>query len=100
MPDVPARTRTGSGGMTTPGNDTAPQQYTGDQGQQYQAQPYPGQQAQPYGYGQMPGVPATAQYAQPNGPIGQVRSTGVQILLFFVTFGIWSLVYYYLTTRR
>jgi hypothetical protein len=83
--------------MTTPGNYSAPQQYTGDQGQQYQAQPYQGQQAQPYGYGQMPGVPATAQYAQPNGPIGQVRSTGVQILLFFVTFGIWSLVYYYLT---
>ena len=34
---------------------------------------------------------------QTNGPIGQVRSTGVQMLLFFVTFGVWSLVYYYQT---
>jgi hypothetical protein len=80
--------------MTTPGNDGAPQQYTGDQGQQYQGQP-----VQPYGgYGQpMPGAPAYAQYARPTGPIGQVRSTGLMILLFFVTFGIWSLVYYYQT---
>ncbi|HEY0541254.1 MAG TPA: DUF4234 domain-containing protein [Actinoallomurus sp.] len=62
-------------------------------------QPYPGQQpTQQYGYGQpMPGVPAHAQYAQPQGPIGQVRSTGVQILLFLVTLGLWSLVYYYQT---
>jgi hypothetical protein len=87
--------------MTTPGNYGAPQQYTGDQGQQYQGQQYQGQPAQPYGYGQpMPGAPAYAQYAQPtgpSGPIGQIRSTGLMILLFFVTFGIWSLVYYYQT---
>jgi hypothetical protein len=84
---------------------TTPQQYTGEPGagqfdaRQYQGQPYQGQPpAQPYGYGQpMPGVPAHAQYARPGGPIGQVRSTGVQILLFFVTFGVWSLVYYYQT---
>jgi hypothetical protein len=76
--------------MTTPEHYGTQQQY---------AQPYPGQQyGQPAaGYGTMPGVPAHAQYARPAGPIGQVRSTGVQILLFFVTFGIWSFVYYYQT---
>jgi len=69
-----------------PQQTVAPQQY---------GQPYPEQHP---GYGQpMPGVPAHAQYAQPNGPIGQVRSTGVTILLFVVTLGIWSLVYYYQT---
>jgi hypothetical protein len=78
--------------MTTPEN-YATQQY---------GQPYPGQQYQQpaagqYGYGAMPGAPVHAQYARPNGPIGQVRSTGLQILLFFVTFGIWSFVYYFQT---
>ena len=74
--------------MSTPG--TYP-------GQQY-GQPHAGQQyAPPAGYGQMPGAPAHAQYAQPQGPIGQVRGTGVQILLFVVTLGIWGLVYYYQT---
>ena len=50
-----------------------------------------------YGYaGQpMPGAPAYAQYAQPQGPIGQMRPTGMTILLFFVTLGIWSFIYYY-----
>jgi len=43
----------------------------------------------------MPGVPAYAQYARPQGPIGHMRPTGMTILLFFVTFGIWSLIYYY-----
>jgi hypothetical protein len=78
--------------MTTPEN-YATQQY---------GQPYPGQQYQQpaagqYGYGAMPGAPVHAQYARPNGPIGQVRGTGLQILLFFVTFGIWSFVYYFQT---
>ncbi len=50
-----------------------------------------------YGYAAMPGTPGAAQYARPTGPIGQVRGTGLMILLFFVTLGIWSLVYYYLT---
>ena len=45
----------------------------------------------------MPGAPAHAQYAGTQGPIGAVRSTGLQMLLFLVTFGIWSLVYYYQT---
>jgi hypothetical protein len=43
----------------------------------------------------MPGPPADAQYAQPQGPPGRIRPTGMIILLFFVTLGIWSLVYYY-----
>jgi len=75
--------------MSTPGTYSGPQQY---------GQPYAGQQyGQPAGYGQMPGVPSTALYAQPQGPIGQVRSTGLQILLFVVTLGIWGFVYYYQT---
>lgn len=75
--------------MSTPGTYPGPQQ---------SAQPHAGEHyGQPAGYGQMPGVPSTALYAQAQGPIGQVRSTGVQILLFVVTLGIWSLVYYYQT---
>lgn len=63
---------------------------------QQQVQPYPGQQQ--HGYVQpMPGVPAHAQYAQPQGPVGQVRGTGLTMLLFVVTFGIWGFVYYYRT---
>ena len=69
---------------TTPENYGTQQQY---------AQPAAGQ----YGYGAMPGAPAHAQYAQPTGPVGKVRSTGLTILLFFVTFGIWSFVYYFQT---
>jgi hypothetical protein len=71
---------------------TTSENYAPLQDQAY-GKPYPAQS-----YGQpMPGVPAHAQYAQPNGPIGQVRGTGITILLFVVTFGIWSLVYYYQT---
>ena len=43
----------------------------------------------------MPGAPAYAQYAQPQGPIGQMRPTGMTILLFCVTLGIWGFIYYY-----
>jgi hypothetical protein len=70
---------------TTPENYGTQQQY---------GQPHPGQQ---YGYGAMPGAPVHAQYARPAGPVGQVRSTGLQILLFIVTFGVWSFVYYFQT---
>ena len=45
----------------------------------------------------MPGAPAYGQYAQPQGPIGQVRPTGMIMLLFFVTLGIWALIYYFQT---
>jgi hypothetical protein len=79
--------------MSTPGTYSGPQPY----GQPYDGQQYGQQYGQTAGYGQMPGVPSTALYAQPQGPIGQVRSTGLQILLFVVTFGIWGFVYYYQT---
>lgn len=85
------------------GQQQTGQQYPGQEygGQQYGGQQYPAQQpTQQNGYGQMPGVPNHAQYAQPQGPIGQVRSTGIQILLFIVTLGIWSLVYYYQTQEE
>ncbi|SDF05904.1 protein of unknown function [Blastococcus aurantiacus] len=76
----------------------------GQQG--YGQDPYvqPGHQ-QP-GYGQqgpggpgaaMPAPPSWAQYAQPNGALGTMRPTGMIILLFFVTFGIWGFVYYFQT---
>jgi hypothetical protein len=75
--------------MSTPGNNPGSPQAAGQSyGQQY---------GQPAGYGQMPGVPVHAQYAQPQGPIGQVRSTGLTMLLFFVTFGIWGFVYFFQT---
>jgi hypothetical protein len=47
--------------------------------------PYPPPPVAPYGF------------AAPAGPVGQVRGTGVQILLFLVTFGIWGFVYYFQT---
>jgi|tagenome__1003787_1003787.scaffolds.fasta_scaffold20624288_2 hypothetical protein len=52
-----------------------------------------------YGYGgqAMPAVPGYAQYAQPQGPIGQMRPTGMTMLLFFVTLGIWAFIYYFQT---
>jgi hypothetical protein len=89
--------------MTTPGGYQTPQQYGGQQygGQQYGGQQYGGQQ---YGGQQdgfagraMPAPPAHLQYAQPNGPIGKVRGTGVAILLLLVTFGLYSVYYYYAT---
>jgi hypothetical protein len=74
--------------MTTPGNHSTPQQYPS----------YP-DAGQPSGYaGQaMPAPPANQQYAQPTGPVGKVRGTGVAILLFFVTLGFYSLYYYFVT---
>jgi hypothetical protein len=90
--------------MTAPEYPSTPQQDTPGPEQPYgsapeYAQPY-GQQgygSQGYGGQPMPGAPAHAQYAQPQGPIGQIRPTGMIILLFFVTFGIWSFIYYYQT---
>src|SRR3954453_1277540 len=63
-------------------------------GRPFPAGAYPPPQVAPYGFGSMSGPPA---YAQPAGPIGQVRSTGLQVLLFIVTFGIWSFVYFFQT---
>jgi hypothetical protein len=98
--------------MTTPDNPSAPQP-SPDQPPYGQPPPpppppqsYPGPQQQygsappPYAYGQMPGPPAYAQYAQPLGPPGRIRPTGMIILLFFVTLGIWGLIYYYQTQEE
>jgi hypothetical protein len=92
--------------MTTPEN---PPENPPPPGQPQQPPPpygYP-QQPPPYGYdpagyaGQpMPNVPAYAQYAQPRGPIGQIRPTGMIILLFFVTLGIWGFIYYFQTQEE
>lgn len=76
--------------MSTPGSPSAPGY----------GQPYPAAQpSQPYGYGgqPMPGAPAYAQYAAPQGPVGTVRSTGIAILLVIVTLGFYSWYYYYST---
>jgi len=43
----------------------------------------------------MPGVPQYAAYPQPLGPPGRMRPTGMTILLFFVTLGIWGFIYYF-----
>lgn len=52
--------------------------------------PPPGYQVPPPGYGQPP-----MGYAAAPGPIGQVRSTGICILLAIVTLGIYQLVWFY-----
>ena len=69
--------------------------------------PPPGNGAPPTGYGAPPtayGTPPTAvpSWSQPtgDGPIGQIRRTGTSILLFAVTFGIYSYVYNYKVHRE
>ena len=79
-------------------------------GQQGYGQPgQPGQPGYPQGgYGQpdvgvpgaAPAPPAWAQYAQPNGALGTMRPTGMTMLLFFVTLGIWGFVYYFQTQEE
>lgn len=79
--------------MTVPENPATPA--PGEQpASGYGAAPPP---AAPSGYGwqPMPTAPGYAQYAQPQGPPGQLRPTGMTILLVIVTLGIWSLIYYY-----
>ena len=39
--------------------------------------------------------PAPARYARPAGTVGEVRGTGLQMVLFLVTLGIWGYVYYF-----
>jgi len=48
-------------------------------------------------YRPMPRVPAAVRAWCRVGAIGQVRSTGLQLLLFVVTFGIWGYVYLFQT---
>jgi hypothetical protein len=38
---------------------------------------------------------APARYARPAGTVGEVRGTGLQMLLFLVTLGVWGYVYYF-----
>ncbi|WP_241037188.1 DUF4234 domain-containing protein [Blastococcus litoris] len=93
--------------MTTPQGSPPPPP---DAGQPSESGPYgyapppppppgygaPGYGPPGYGYSQpMPSVPGYAQYALPQGPVGQIRPTGMIILLFLVTLGIWGLVYYF-----
>jgi hypothetical protein len=69
-----------------------------------QQQPYGQQGAQPAGAGYadrpMPGPPSWAQYGRPTGELGTMRPTGMIILLFFVTLGIWGFVYYFQTQEE
>ena len=53
---------------------------------------YPQPAAGGYGYAAMPG---NGQNPAALGPVGEVRGTGLQMLLFAVTFGIWGFVYYF-----
>ncbi|SOD99430.1 DUF1707 SHOCT-like domain-containing protein [Blastococcus haudaquaticus] len=45
----------------------------------------------------MPGTPVWARNWCTPGRVGQVRGTGLQMLLFVVTFGIWGYVYFFQT---
>jgi hypothetical protein len=77
--------------MTTPADQPASQYGQSEPtAQQTQAYDYP---APP----PMPSAPAYSQYAQPQGPLGKVRGTGMAILLCIVTLGFYSLYYYYAT---
>ncbi len=58
--------------------------------------------APPYGppsvaYPVMPGVPAAVRSWGQGGAVGRVRTTGLQMLLFVVTFGVWGYVYFFQT---
>src|SRR4051794_19834676 len=55
----------------------------------------PPQQVAPPGYRPMPAQ--SWPYPPAGGPVGQVRSTALQVLLFVVTFGIWGYVYFFRT---
>ena len=92
---------------SAPPADQTQQISTPGHGQPGQGQGGYGQQGygQQGGYGQpAPGVPGAApapppwaQYAEPTGALGTMRPTGMTILLFFVTLGIWGFVYYFQT---
>ncbi len=73
--------------MSTPGSSPA---------QEY-GQPFPTAPSGGQGVSAMPAAPGYAQYAAPQGPAGKVRSTGVAILLFIVTAGIYGWFYYFAT---
>jgi Domain of unknown function (DUF4234) len=91
--------------MSTPQSPPPPPPDAGQPGESAPygyAPPPPGYAPPGYGgYTQpMPAVPGHAQYGQPQGPIGQIRPTGMIMLLFFVTLGIWGFVYYFQTQEE
>ncbi len=53
--------------------------------------------AAPAPYGTAPGAPMPAYAGAVPGQPGKIRSTGTSILLYFVTFGIYGIIYYYST---
>lgn len=63
----------------------------------YRTHPVPlfPQPAGTYGYAAMPVPRGPAHYPSATGPVGEVRGTALQVLLFVVTFGIWGFVYYF-----
>ena len=80
--------------MSTPAPPSPPPQY-GQPGpeQPFVAQAVPAGQP-PMGYGPMPGV-APSGAGPSTGELGRKRPTGMTILLFFVTLGVWAFVYYF-----
>ena len=80
--------------MTTPAAPSPPPPHEEPRpAQQYDPQANAG--APPAAYAPMPEVPTYAAYAAPTGQLGRMRPTGMTILLFFVTLGIWGFVYYF-----
>ena len=87
--------------MSTPEHESPTSPPPDDRGAD-SPQPYGTPPPPPPEYGQqgypaqpMPGPPPWAQYSQPTGALGTMRPTGMIILLFFVTLGIWGFVWYY-----
>jgi Domain of unknown function (DUF4234) len=81
--------------MSTPAPASQPPPYR-------QPQPPPSYAAQaapsgepPAGYAPMPGVAPSGSAAPYSGELGRMRPTGMTMLLFFVTLGIWAFVYYF-----
>jgi Domain of unknown function (DUF4234) len=76
-------------------------------GQAPQGSPQPGyvqpahlQQPPSSGFAGQPMPGAPTQYATPQGPPGRRRPTGMTMLLFFVTLGIWGFIYYFQTQEE
>ena len=95
--------------MTEPdSSQRSPSSPPPEAGQPYESAPYgyapppPGYDQPPYGYpgAPMPAPPGYAQYGQSPGPVGLIRPTGMIILLFCVTLGIWGFIYYFQTQEE
>jgi hypothetical protein len=57
---------------------------------------YPPLRPGSYGYAPMP-APQGHRYPQSRGPVGEVRGTALQMLLFVITLGVWGYVYVFET---